>query len=135
MDVLPDQVLRNFTAFYDRIEQFVANLTPDTDLKQIEDTLPPTYLKTFGVPGMDEPLPCTREEALAGLRQSIASGNKVHALNRAIRMRSATEAVVFVERVAERGGKPVGRTFHVEDFRLLDGSWQMVRETMEVLAP
>lgn len=131
MDLLPDQVLRDFTAFYDNLEQFLANATPAMDLSPLEERLPANYQKTFCVTGMDEPAICTRETAMAGLRQMIEAGNKVRIENRTIRMRTSTEAVVFLERVLEKGGQPLARVFHVETWRLVDGEWMMIRETME----
>jgi hypothetical protein len=85
-------------------------------------------------PSMDETQPFIREGAVEEMRKSIKSGNKLRTENRMIRMRSATEAVVFAERVIEKDGAAVARIFHVETHRLLDGAWMLMRETMEQVA-
>ncbi|HYF96043.1 MAG TPA: hypothetical protein VD969_27840 [Symbiobacteriaceae bacterium] len=134
MDVLPDKVLLDFTAFYDHLEQFISTVTPTTDLKPIEEHIHPTYQATIGFPGMDGVQPCNRAAAIAGLRQGVEGGYQIRTESRTIRLRSPTEAAAFLERVAVKDGQEVARSFHLEIWRLIDGDWQLVRETKELLA-
>lgn len=135
MDRLPDQVLREFTEFYDEMERFVAELGPGSDLGPLEETLHHTYHQRFGGPGMDETVAGSREAAIGGMKGMLESGHKVQSAGRTIRLSSPNEAVVFVERVVTKEGEAVARAFHVETYRLIDGNWRMVRESMEILAP
>lgn len=134
MDLLPDQAFRGVTAFIEQMEQFLAYATPATDLTPQEDRLHATYRQTYCFAGMDEPQTGTREVAMAGLRQSLAAGNKLRVQSRTIRMRSSTEAVVFMELLVEKDGETVGCFFDVATVRLIDGAWKLVRETMEQIA-
>lgn len=134
MITLPDQLLSEFTAVHDRINQVLEQATPASDLAPVADACDATYHGTFCGPGMDEPQPFGREEALEGTRKAIQSGNTTHIENRTIRMRSASEAVVFFERVFSKNGQPVARLFTVENWRQVDGAWKLMRETVEQVA-
>lgn len=136
MNTLPDQLLKEFTSFHDRLTAQWENADATTDTAPMEAACHATYHGTFGGPGMDEVAPFNRADGLEGFRNAIKAGNHARIENRTIRMRSSTEAVVFFERIFHKvkGGEPVARLFTVEYWRLIDGEWKLMRETVEQVA-
>jgi hypothetical protein len=131
---LPDTRLQEFTAMHDQVNQMWTAARSAADLEPLEAFCDESYHGTYGGPGMDKVQPFERKDGLEGVRQAIASGNTTRMENRTIRLRSATEAVVFFERIFEQGGRDVARLFTVENWRLVDGTWKLMRETVEQVA-
>lgn len=134
MNNLPENLLAEFTALHDQINARWAAARTVADLEPLEAFCHETYHGTYGGPGLDRVQPFERKDGLEGVRQAIASGNTTRIENRTIRMRSATEAVVFFERVFAKGEKDVARLFTVETWRKGDGGWRLMRETVEQVA-
>ncbi|HLO01730.1 MAG TPA: hypothetical protein VK191_01245 [Symbiobacteriaceae bacterium] len=134
MNHLPENLLAAFTAVHDRINELWATARTVADLEPLEAFCHETYHGTYGGPGLDKVQPFERKDGLEGVRQAIASGNTTRIENRTIRMRSVTEAVVFFERIFAKGDRDVARLFTVENWRLVDGAWKLMRETVEQVA-
>lgn len=134
MENLPDRLLQEFTAMHDQINRMWTAARTVADLEPLEALCHETYHGTYGGPGLSKVQPFERKDGIEGVRQAIAAGNTTRMENRTIRMRSATEAVVFFERIFEKGGKDVARLFTVENWSLMDGAWKLMRETVEQVA-
>ena len=74
-----------------------------------------------------------KEEAVTGMRQSVQQllGAKKHFQNRVIRLRDYENAVVFYELLIEKEEQVLARLFTIENWRLINGNWMLIRETEE----
>lgn len=133
MDHLPD-ALKSFTAFHDQVIKTMAEAERTRDVSMMTAFEHPEYHGTYAGPGQPKPITWTGPEAAEAMQRSLNAGNVQRIENRVVRMRSATEAAVFFERVFEREGKAISRLFTLEFWKLTDGQWKLMRETVEQVA-
>ncbi len=133
MDHLPD-ALKTFTAFHDRVLEAMKEAERLKDLGVVAHFEHPEYHGTYAGPGQAKPITWTRSESAEVMQRSLNGGNIQRIENRIVRMRSATEAVVFFERLFERDGKVNSRLFTMEFWNLVEGEWKLMRETVEQVA-
>ena len=121
------------TEFTNMHDQFIrdweqAMLTGNTSaVERMDDA----YFAVFLNDG--KPVTYNKEEAIAGMRQSVKelAGAKKLFRNRIIRLRNDRNGVVFFEQVIERNGEVLARLFTIENWRLYNGNWVLTRETEE----
>lgn len=137
MNNLPE-VLREFTAFHDRLSQLAAMGGPETDLGPLEAAIHESYHGAYSNTGLAKPKTFDKREGydpFVAMRKALGSGHTTRMENRTIRMRNEVEAVVFFEHVVVKDGQDVMRNFFVQTYAKVDGAWKLTRETMEQVAP
>ncbi|QDP41485.1 hypothetical protein [Radiobacillus deserti] len=100
-----------------------------------KDRLADSFFIIFLFNNADKPLVIERTEAIATLEQAIQnlSGASRQVQNRAIRFRDSDNVAVFYEQSVEKEGRVLARLFMIEDWQKMDGTWMIVRETMETV--
>jgi hypothetical protein len=83
----------------------------------------------------DKPMIFNKQEAISGMRQSVKhfSGASKRFQNRIVRLKDNENAVVFYEQVIEKNEKVLARLFTIENWKLINGKWMIVRETEEAV--
>lgn len=135
MDVEQKELLGNFCGLHDAYisDWDRAMETGDTD--QLEPFYAQDYFVTFlGEPGA-KPNIENRASAMDGMRQSVAAlrGAVKRFGGRIVRVRNASNVVVFYELIIERDGVALAHMFTIEDWRLFAHGWQIEREMVEVV--
>ncbi|MEK4628539.1 MAG: hypothetical protein ABS944_12975 [Solibacillus sp.] len=127
-------VLIEFTKMHDAYiaDWNAAMLTGDTASL---DRMTEKYYVAFFRDTNEKPIFFNKHEAISGMNQSV-----IHFLgatkkfdNRVIRLRNAENAVVFFEQLVEKNNTVLARLFTIENWRLIDGQWMIVRETEETI--
>ncbi|MGD6780975.1 hypothetical protein ACQCT3_15835 [Sutcliffiella horikoshii] len=91
------------------------------------------YYVTFFNNDNEKPFFFTRQEAIEGMEQSVKHfyrANKRFA-NRVIRLRDNENAVVFYEQLIVQDENVLARLFTIENWKLINGKWMVIRETEE----
>lgn len=93
----------------------------------------PGYYVTFFSNEREKPVFFTREEAIAGMDQSVHSllGAKKRFENRIIRLKDRERAIVFYEQIIEKDQKIAAKLFTIENWEIQDGQWVLIREIEE----
>jgi hypothetical protein len=93
------------------------------------------YYVAFFKSGNEKPVFFTKEEAINGMKQSIKHflGGEKKFENRVIRLRDNENAVVFYEQLIVKDEKVLARLFTIENWRLLNGKWMVMREIEDVI--
>lgn len=119
------QMHDNFISDWDH-----AMRTGDTSLVE---RMADVYYVAFFNGGTDKPMFFSREEAISGMKQSVTHflGASKRFENRVIRLRNDENAVVFYEQLIVKDEEVLARLFTIENWRLLDKKWMIMRETEE----
>ncbi|WP_254660824.1 hypothetical protein [Bacillus sp. FJAT-27225] len=91
------------------------------------------YYVAFFNHGNEKPIFFTKQEAINGMEQSVRHflGATKKFENRVIRLRSNDNAAVFYEQLIVKDEKVVARLFTIENWRLMNGKWMIIREIEE----
>lgn len=101
----------------------------------IESRMHPDYYVTFFNGNTDHPITFDRTEAVKGMRQSVQDllNAEKRFENRIVQMRDAENAVVFFEQVIKIDDREISRLFTIENWRHIDGKWELRREIEELI--
>lgn len=91
------------------------------------------YYVAFFNSGNEKPIFFTRQEAIQGMEQSVKhfTGGKKKFENRVIRLRDNENAVVFYEQIVVKDENVVARLFTIENWKLINEKWMVIREIEE----
>lgn len=91
------------------------------------------YYVAFFNKGNEKPIIFTKQEAINGMRQSVRLflGANKRFENRVIRLRDNKNAVVFYEQLIVKDEEVLARLFTIENWRLMNEKWMVIRETEE----
>ncbi|AST91914.1 hypothetical protein ACWE42_02630 [Sutcliffiella cohnii] len=100
------------------------------------DRMTEDYYVAFFNSGNDKPTFFTKKEALNGMEQSVKHfiGANKRFENRVIRLRNNEAAVVFYEQLIVKDKDVLARLFTIENWRLINQKWMIVRETEEPIS-
>lgn len=124
--------LEQFTKVHDEFIENWEQALQTADTSKLEIMANDYYVTSFN--GFsDKPEFYNRKEAIMGMRESVKElkGANKRFENRVIRQRSEDAYVVFYEMVVEKDLKEIARFFTIEDWKLINGSWHLVREIGE----
>jgi hypothetical protein len=91
------------------------------------------YYVTFFQGKQEKPFTFNKSDSVSGMQQSVKelSGAIKKFNNRIIRLRDANNAVVFYELLIEKDGKVLARLYTIENWKIINGNWMLVREIVE----
>lgn len=91
------------------------------------------YYVAFFTAENEKPTIFTKQEAINGMEQSVRhfSGANKKFENRVIRLRNNENAVVFYEQLIVKDKKVLARLFTIENWRLINEKWMVIREIEE----
>ena len=94
------------------------------------------YYVAFFNDSHEKPMLFNREEAIAGMRDSVHQllGAQKKFNNRVIRLKNPENAAVTYELLIEKDEKVLARLFTIETWKLLNGKWKLVREVEEPIS-
>ncbi|MBU9721638.1 MULTISPECIES: hypothetical protein [Bacillaceae] len=100
------------------------------------DRMTEDYYVAFFNSGNEKPTIFTKQEALSGMEQSVRQliGAKKRFENRVIRLRNTESAVVFYELLIVKDEDVLARLFTIENWRLINEKWMIIRETEEPIS-
>ncbi|MED4206835.1 hypothetical protein [Neobacillus mesonae] len=91
------------------------------------------YYVAFFNSGNEKPIIFTKQEAINGMEQSVKHflGANKRFENRVIPLRNNENAVVFYEQLIVKDEEVLARLFTIENWRLINEKWMIIRETEE----
>ncbi len=100
------------------------------------DRMTEDYYVAFFNRGNEKPTIFTKQEALNGMEQSVRHfiGANKRFENRVIRLRNEESAVVFYELLILKDEDVLARLFTIENWRIINGKWMIVREIEEPIS-
>jgi len=103
------------------------------DSSKLENLMADGYYVTFFMRNEEKPVHFDRNEAIVGMRKSIAEAQQAEKRmeNRVIRLKDDDHAAVFYEQILERNGNELARLFTIENWKRHDGKWRITREVQE----
>ncbi len=130
--VLLKESVSEFTIMHDKFisDWNMAMISGDTTKleRMAED-----YYVAFFDGAKDKPVFYNKEDALAGMKQSVMHflGASKRFENRVIRLKDSEHAVVFYEQLIVKNGDVLARLFTIEHWQLTNEKWMIIRETEE----
>lgn len=127
------QLLDDFINFHDQSQSLWDEVMQTGDASSLETAFLDSTKTFFFSKGQENPAIYNTDEMISGMRQSIEAlkGGTKRFENKVIRLRGDDEAVVFFEQIIEMNGNEVARLFTIENWRLVDGKWYIIREIVE----
>jgi len=125
-------LLSEFTTMHDDFIEDWNQAMQSGDPSSVERMTEDYYVAFFkGV--KDRPMFFDRQDSIDGMNQSVRHflGCEKRFENRVIRLRNPDNAVVFYEQLVVKNDEVLARLFTIENWKLIDGSWMIVRETEE----
>ena len=121
--------IEQFTKMHDAFLNEWNNAMSTGDTTNLE-VMSDNYYVTFFNRNEKQPTFYNRQEAIEGMRQSVNGliGAKKLFENRIIRQRNTESFIVFYEMIIEQDSRELARFFTIENWRQLEGKWQLVRE-------
>jgi hypothetical protein len=97
------------------------------------DRMVEDYYVAFFNNGNEKPIIYSKQEAINGMEQSVKHflGANKRFENRVIRLRNNDNAVVFYEQLIVKDEEVLARLFTIENWRLINEKWMIIRETEE----
>ncbi|MBH0157327.1 hypothetical protein IHV10_13190 [Fictibacillus sp. 5RED26] len=91
------------------------------------------YYVAFFNNNNEKPIFFTKQEAINGMEQSVRHflGANKRFENRVIRLKDNQNAVVFYEQIIVKNEEVLARLFTIENWRLINKKWWIIRETEE----
>ena len=132
MEQLLQESLTQFTKTHDEFIQNWEQAMQTADTSKLEVMASGYYVTSFnGFSDKPEFYDC--KEAIMGMRESVKElkGANKRFENRVIRQRGQDAYVVFYEMVIEKDQQEIARFFTIEDWKQINGTWQLVREISE----
>lgn len=124
--------LNEFTNMHDR---FISdwNYAMSSGNTSSVDRMTEDYYVAFFNSGNEKPIIFTKQEAINGMEQSVRHflGANKRFENRVIRLRNNENAVVFYEQLIVKDEEVLARLFTIENWRLINEKWMIIRETDE----
>ncbi|MBE4909841.1 hypothetical protein IMZ08_17540 [Bacillus luteolus] len=130
--VLLKESISEFTMMHDEFisDWNLAMISGDTTKleRMAED-----YYVAFFDGAKDKPVFYNKEDALAGMKQSVLhfQGANKRFENRVIRLKDNENAVVFYEQLIVKKEEVLARLFTIEYWQLSNEKWMIIRETEE----
>ncbi|MFB5089381.1 hypothetical protein PGC35_20965 [Psychrobacillus sp. PGGUH221] len=124
--------LNEFTKMHDEFISDWNHAMSSGDTSSV-DRMTEDYYVAFFNSGNEKPIIFTKQEAINGMEQSVRhfSGANKRFENRVIRLRNNLNAVVFYEQLIVKDEEVLARLFTIENWRLINEKWMIVRETEE----
>lgn len=99
------------------------------------DRMTEEYYVAFFKEASDKPVIFSKQDAISGMNQSVMHflGANKKFENRVIRFRNNENAVVFYEQLIVKNGETLARLFTIENWKIIEGKWMIVRETEEAI--
>ncbi|OXS59484.1 hypothetical protein B0G93_111108 [Bacillus sp. V-88] len=121
-----------FTKMHDEFIRDWSHAMSSGDTSSVERMTEDYYVAFFNS-GSDSPIFFNKLEAMDGMKQSVShfSGTEKRFENRVIRLRNSENAVVFYEQLIVKEGEVLARLFTIENWRLVNGKWMVIREIEE----
>ncbi|WP_239454240.1 DUF4440 domain-containing protein [Bacillus suaedaesalsae] len=112
------------------------NLAMSTGDLSALDRMTEDYYVAFFRGEHEKPLFFTKQDALDGMRKLVMHfiGAQKKFENKVIRMKNDDTAVVFYEQVIVRNEEVLARLFTIENWKLLNDKWMIVREIEEPIS-
>ena len=128
---LPNR-LYEFTKMHDEFISDWNHAMSSGDTSSI-DRMTEDYYVAFFNSGNEKPVIFTKQEAIKGMEQSVRHflGANKRFENRVIRLRNNESAVVFYEQLIVKDEDVLARLFTIENWRLINEKWLIIRETEE----
>ncbi|WBL13146.1 hypothetical protein [Sutcliffiella sp. NC1] len=127
--------LYEFTKMHDEFIRDWNDAMSSGDTSSV-DRMTEDYYVAFFNSGNDKPTIFTKQEALDGMEHSVRHfiGANKRFENRVIRLRNKEDAVVFYEQLIVKDEDILARLFTIENWRLINQKWMIVRETEEPIS-
>jgi len=124
--------LIEFTKMHDEFINDWNHAMSSGDTSSVERMTEDYYVAFFNS-GNEKPVIFTKQEALEGMEQSVRhfSGANKRFENRVIRLRDNENAVVFYEQLIAKDADILARLFTIENWRLINAKWMVIREIEE----
>lgn len=124
--------LNEFTKMHDEFIRDWNQAMSSGDTSSVERMSEDYYVAFFNS-GNEKPIIFTKQEAINGMEQSVRHflGANKRFDNRVIRLRDNKNAVVFYEQLIVKDGEVLARLFTIENWRLINEKWMVIRETEE----
>lgn len=121
-----------FTKMHDEFIRDWSHAMSSGDTSSVERMTEDYYVAFFNS-GSDRPIFFNKLEAMDGMKQSVSHflGAEKRFENRVIRLRNRENAVVFYEQLIVKEGEVLARLFTIENWRLVNGKWMVIREIEE----
>ena len=128
---LPNR-LYEFTKMHDEFISDWNHAMSSGDTSSVERMTEDYYVAFFNS-GNEKPVIFTKQEAINGMEQSVRHflGANKRFENRVIRLRNNESAVVFYEQLIVKDEDVLARLFTIENWRLINEKWLIIRETEE----
>lgn len=127
--------LNEFTEMHDQFIRDWDHVMSSGDTSSVE-RMSDDYYVTFFNSGNEKPVFFTRQEAINGMKQSVKHfyGANKRFENRVIRLRDNENAVVFYEQLIVQDENVFARLFTIENWKLINGKWMVIREIEEQIS-
>lgn len=124
--------LDEFTRMHDEFISDWNHAMSSGDTSSVERMTEDYYVAFFNS-GKEKPIIYTKQEAINGMEQSVKHflGANKRFENRVIRLKNNENAVVFYEQLIVKDEKVVARLFTIENWRLINERWMIIREIEE----
>jgi hypothetical protein len=124
--------LVEFTNMHDEFIRDWNDAMSSGDTSSVERMTEDYYVAFFNN-GNDKPVIFTRQESINGMKQSVKHflGANKRFENRVIRLRNDESAVVFYEQLIVKDKEVLARLFTIENWKLINETWMIIRETEE----
>lgn len=124
--------LDEFTRMHDEFISDWNHAMSSGDTSSVERMTEDYYVAFFNS-GNEKPIIYTKQEAINGMEQSVKHflGANKRFENRVIRLKNNENAVVFYEQLIVKDEKVVARLFTIENWRLINERWMVIREIEE----
>ncbi|WP_102275541.1 hypothetical protein [Cytobacillus massiliigabonensis] len=124
--------LNEFTKMHDEFIRDWNEAMSSSDTSSV-NRMTEDYYVAFFSSGNEKPVFFTKKEAIQGMDQSVRHflGANKRFENRVIRLRNNENAVVFYEQLIVKDEEVLARLFTIENWRLFNEKWMIVREIEE----
>jgi hypothetical protein len=124
--------LNDFTKMHDEFIRDWNYAMSSGDTSSVERMTEDYYVAFFNK-GNEKPIIFNRQEAINGMEQSVKHflGASKKFENRIIRIKHNESAVVFYEQLIVKGEEELARLFTIENWKLINEKWMVIRETEE----